>query len=79
MVPIPEKNRVVVGEKPVIIGTRNVAPNIAAICCRPTPIVRGQVSLSSVDTTPPADTLFPFPWSFHESNDIVFLSDYRRR
>jgi hypothetical protein len=61
MVPIPEKKRVVVGEKPVMIGTRNVAPNIAAICCRPTPIVRGQVSLSSVETTPPAEMLFPFP------------------
>jgi hypothetical protein len=61
IVPIPEKKRVVVGEKPVMIGTRNVAPNIAAICCRPTPIVRGQVSLSSVDTTPPAEMLFPFP------------------
>jgi len=61
MVPIPEKKRVVVGEKPVMIGTRNVAPNIAAICCRPTPIVRGHVSLSSVETTPPAEMLFPFP------------------
>jgi hypothetical protein len=61
IVPIPEKKRVVVGEKPVMIGTRNVAPNIAAICCRPTPIVRGQVSLSSVDTTPPAEMVFPFP------------------
>jgi len=61
MVPIPEKKRVVVGEKPVMIGTRNVAPNIAAICCRPTPIVRGQVSLSSVETTAPAEMLFPFP------------------
>jgi hypothetical protein len=32
IVPIPEKNSVVVGEKPVMIGTRKVAPNIAAIC-----------------------------------------------
>ena len=31
-VPIPEKKRVVVGEKPVMIGTKNVAPNIATIC-----------------------------------------------
>jgi hypothetical protein len=61
IVPIPEKKSVVVGEKPVMIGTRNVAPNIAAICCRPTPIVRGQVSLSSVETTPSAEMLFPFP------------------
>jgi hypothetical protein len=32
IVPIPEKKRVVVGEKPVMIGTRKVAPNMAAIC-----------------------------------------------
>jgi hypothetical protein len=31
-VPIPEKNNVVVGGNPVMIGTRKVAPNIAAIC-----------------------------------------------
>jgi hypothetical protein len=31
-VPIPEKKRVVVGGKPVMIGTKKVAPNIAAIC-----------------------------------------------
>jgi hypothetical protein len=32
IVPIPEKKSVVVGGKPVMIGTKNVAPNIAAIC-----------------------------------------------
>ena len=68
-VPIPEKNNVVVGGKPVIIGTKNVAPNIAAMCWRPTPIVRGQVRRSSVDTTSPELIDFPFPWSFHESRD----------
>jgi hypothetical protein len=68
-VPIPEKNRVVVGGKPVMIGTKKVAPNIAAMCCRPTPMVRGQVRRSSVDTTAPALTDLPFPWSFHESRD----------
>jgi hypothetical protein len=31
-VPIPEKNNVVVGGNPVMMGTRKVAPNIAAIC-----------------------------------------------
>jgi hypothetical protein len=61
IVPIPEKKRVVVGGNPVMIGTKKVAPNIAAMCCRPTPTVRGQLSLSSVDTTAPAETDFPFP------------------
>ena len=32
IVPIPENNSVVLGEKPVIIGTKNVAPNMAAMC-----------------------------------------------
>jgi hypothetical protein len=32
IVPTPEKKRVVVGEKPVMTGTRKVAPNIAAMC-----------------------------------------------
>jgi hypothetical protein len=32
MVPTPEKKSVVVGEKPVMIGTKKVAPNIAAMC-----------------------------------------------
>jgi hypothetical protein len=31
-VPTPEKKRVVLGGKPVMIGTKKVAPNIAAIC-----------------------------------------------
>ena len=70
MVPIPEKKSVVVGEKPVMIGTKKVAPNIAAICCKPTPMVRGHVRRSSVDTTSPEETLFPLPCNFHESRDI---------
>jgi hypothetical protein len=32
IVPIPEKKRVVVAGNPVRIGTKKVAPNIAAIC-----------------------------------------------
>jgi len=60
-VPIPEKKRVVVGGNPVMIGTRKVAPNIAAMCCKPTPKVRGHVRRSSVDTTAPGDRVLPFP------------------
>ena len=67
---MPEKKRVVVGGKPVIIGTRKVAPNIAAMCWRPTPKVRGQVRRSSVETTAPWDIDFPSPCSFHVSRDI---------
>ena len=52
-VPTPEKKIVVVGGRWVMIGTRNVAPNIAAICCRPVPIVIGQLSRSLGETTPP--------------------------
>jgi hypothetical protein len=32
IVPMPEKNSVVVGGNPVMIGTKKVAPNIAAMC-----------------------------------------------
>jgi hypothetical protein len=32
IVPTPEKKRVVVGGRPVRIGTKKVAPNIAAMC-----------------------------------------------
>jgi hypothetical protein len=32
IVPTPEKKSVVVGGSPVRIGTKNVAPNIAAMC-----------------------------------------------
>ena len=73
-VPIPEKKSVVVGGKPVMIGTKKVAPNIAAICCKPTPMVRGQVKRSSVETTSPTATLLPSPWSFQLSRDIKDLS-----
>ena len=59
--PIPEKNRVVVGGNPVIIGTKNVAPNMATICCNPIPMVLGQVNLSSVETTSPGAIFFPSP------------------
>jgi len=60
-VPTPEKNNVVVGGKPVMIGTKNVAPNMAAICCTPIPIVLGQVSRSSIETTSPGAMDFPLP------------------
>jgi hypothetical protein len=68
-VPIPEKKSVVVAGKPVRIGTRNVAPNIAAICCKPRPIVKGQLRRSSGATTSPDVTDFPSPWSFHVNSD----------
>ena len=72
--PIPEKKSVVVGGNPVMIGTKKVAPNIAAICCRPTPMVRGQLSRSSVETTSPAAIFLPVPWTFQVSKDIDYLS-----
>ena len=34
-VPIPAKRRVVDTGRPVIAGTRTVAPNIANMCCSP--------------------------------------------
>jgi hypothetical protein len=70
IVPTPEKKRVVVGGRPVRIGTRKVAPNIAAICWKPTPMVRGQLKRSSVETTSPGAMLFPFPCSFQEKRLI---------
>jgi hypothetical protein len=74
IVPIPEKKRVVLGGRPVMIGTKNVAPNIAAMCWIPTPIVSGQAKRSSGFTTPPSLIDFPFPCSFHDRRDIAFLS-----
>ena len=55
----------VVGEKPVMIGTKNVAPNIAAMCCKPKPIVRGQVKRSPIPTTSPGLMDLPSPCNFH--------------
>ena len=55
MVPIPEKKRVVDGGILVRMGTKKVAPNIAAMCCRPMPIVRGQERRSSGATTSPPE------------------------
>jgi hypothetical protein len=63
-VPTPEKKIVVVGGRCVMIGTRKVAPNIAAICWRPVPTVIGQLRRSCGATTPP--DLF----SVHEKSDI---------
>ena len=70
IVPTPEKKSVVVGGKPVMIGTKKVAPNMAAICCKPTPMVRGQLRRSSVETTAPAAMLLPSPCNFQVSRDI---------
>jgi len=53
MVPAPEKKSVVDGGILVRIGTKKVAPNIAAICWRPIPMVRGHERRSSGATTSP--------------------------
>ncbi len=66
IVPIPEKNKVVVGDMPVRIGTKKVAPNMAAICCKPIPIVRGQLRRSSGATTSPEVC------TFHENSDDIY-------
>jgi hypothetical protein len=68
-VPTPEKKRVVVAGKPVRIGTRNVAPNMAAMCCKPRPMVKGQLKRSSGATTSPDLIDEPSPWSFHVNSD----------
>src|SRR3712207_3921525 len=62
---MPEKNKVVAGGMPVMMGTRNVAPNMATTCCIPTPMVMGQVSRSPGATTSPGRTDLPLPCSFH--------------
>ena len=67
------KNRVVDGSKPVRIGTRNVAPNMAMTCCAPISAVRGQVSLSSGSTTSPGFSVLPLPWSFHVNRPAIGL------
>lgn len=65
------KNRVVDGSKPVRIGTRNVAPNMAMTCCAPISAVRGQVSLSSgLDDLAGLQRL-PSPWSFHVNRPAI--------
>ena len=62
-VPMPEKNSVVAGGKPVSSGTRNVAPNIATTCCAPIEMVRGHASRSRGVTTSPGATCLPSPCS----------------
>ncbi len=62
---MPEKNSVVAGGIPVMIGTRKVAPNMATTCCIPTPMVSGQLRRSSGLTTSPGRMDLPLPWSFH--------------
>src|SRR3954471_8892856 len=66
-VPMPEKSSVVDGGKPVMNGTRNVAPNIATTCWAPSPIVRGQVSRSPGSTISCAPTFLPSPCSVQGS------------
>src|SRR6478735_3243297 len=62
---MPEKNSVVAGGIPVMMGTRKVAPNMATTCCMPTPMVRGHASRSSGATTWPGLMVLPVPCSFH--------------
>ncbi len=64
-VPRPENSSVVDTGKPVMIGTRNVAPNIATMCCAPIAKVAGQFRRSSGLTTAPGATVWPSPWIFH--------------
>ena len=73
------KNSVVDGSKPVRIGTRNVAPNMATTCCAPMPMVRGQVRRSFGSTISPGLSVFPFPWSVHVNicfNDVTISSPF---
>ncbi len=65
MVPTPLKKSVVAGGRPVMSGTRKVAPNIATTCCAPSPIVRGQERRSPGRTTSPGRTSRPSPWTVH--------------
>lgn len=51
--PRPLKSSVVLGGKPVISGTRKVAPNIATTCCIPIPIVGTHARRSRGATTWP--------------------------
>ena len=75
---MPEKNRVVAGGMPVMIGTRNVAPNMATTCCIPIadgqrpgePLVRGL-------TTSPGRTDLPLPWSFHLVPSMLIAGAFR--
>ena len=64
-VDIAVKNRVVDGSKPVRIGTRKVAPNMAMTCCAPIPAVRTQVRRSSGSTTSPGASVLPSPCNCH--------------
>ena len=75
---MPEKNRVVAGGMPVMIGTRKVAPNMATTCCIPIPTVRGQVSRSSGLTTSPGRTDLPLPWSFHLVPSMLMPGAFQR-
>src|SRR6266852_2629657 len=53
-VPIPEKKIAVLGLKPMIMGARTVAPNMASTCCRPRKMDCPQGSRSSGAMMPPA-------------------------
>ncbi len=64
---MPLKSRVVETGKPVSVGTRKVAPNIATTCCAPIAMVAGQDRRSSGVTTVPGSTVRPSPCSFHKA------------
>jgi hypothetical protein len=57
-----------------MIGTKKVAPNMAAMCWVPIPIVRGQLSRSLGPTTSPDATDLPSPCSVQIA--ILFLPDW---
>src|SRR5690242_6388244 len=54
---MPEKKIAVLGLKPMRIGPKTVAPNMASTCCRPTRIVCPQGRRSSGAMTPPVFTV----------------------
>ena len=70
IVPMPEQKIVVVTGKPVSTGTSAVAPNMARMCCPPSPSIYGMFSRSSGRTTAPGSTVRPSPWSFHRTEAI---------
>jgi hypothetical protein len=74
---MPEKNKVVAGGIPVMMGTRKVAPNIATTCCMPTPMVSGQASRSSGATTWPGLMDLPVPCSFHLIPSMLMVGAFQ--
>lgn len=76
---MPEKNSVAVTGNPVIVGTRNVAPNIATTCWAPSPMVRGHVSRSPGRTISPSRMVLPSWWSVQFRAMPGFCRTPRRR